>query len=96
MSRYCKFETAKTSAGLEVEQIRPLNFDNLNDKEGKLKLLDALSLNENLTVEELLKTLQDKSPALTLASGPDSTTSFNIVSGTHSWKQTQHKTFTMR
>ena len=62
-ARYCKFETLKTSADLEAELTRLRFLAGLIDQEEKLKLLDPLRLNENLTVDELLQTLQYRSLA---------------------------------
>lgn len=57
-ARYCKFEALKTSNEPEAELIRLRFIAGLKDKEEKLKLLDALRVNDRLSVEELLQTIQ--------------------------------------
>ena len=49
----------------------------MKDTEEKLKVLDALVTNS--TMEELLQTLEHKFQAIKLASGPESTSSSNLL-----------------
>ena len=54
-ARNCNFETLKTSAVSEAELIRHRSLAGLKDREEKLRRLDALRLNENLSVDNFSK-----------------------------------------
>ena len=62
-ARYCKFVDLKASADPEAELIRLQFIAGLRDSESKLKLLEALRANDNLTVEELLQPIQYRTQA---------------------------------
>ena len=55
---YCKFIDLKSSLDPEAGVIRQQFIAGLRDSTAKLKLLEALRANDNLTVEELLQLIQ--------------------------------------
>ena len=57
-ARCCKFVDLKASPDPEAEMFRLHFIAGLRDSESKLKLLEALRANDNLTVEELLQLSQ--------------------------------------
>ena len=54
-ARYCKFVDLEASLDSEAKMIRLQLIAGLRHSESKLKLLEALRANDNLTVEELLQ-----------------------------------------
>ena len=57
-ARYFKFVDLKASPDPEAEMIRSQFIAGLRDNESKIKLLEALRANDNLTVEVLLQLIQ--------------------------------------
>ena len=57
-ARYCNFVDLKASPDPAAEMIRLHFLAGLRDSEAKLKILEALRANDNLTVKELLQLIQ--------------------------------------
>ena len=62
-ARYCKFVYLKASPDPEAEKILLQFIAGLRDSKSKLKLLEALRANDNLTVEEMLQLIQYRTQA---------------------------------
>ena len=62
-ARYCKFVDLKASPDPEAEPIRLQFIAGQRDSESKLKLLEALRANDNLTVGDLLQRIQYRTQA---------------------------------